>query len=495
MRRLFILCAILCVWGGILSVWLMTFATSANPTSPRMVADNPCLTAHPEWLPTTPIPTFDQPPPHPEPDCPFYQAAWQTFLYATQPDSNGRPRFLSSYSTIEDLFGAPAAPEFAKEQSGILSLAPRTIQSPNEKPFPTSNHSPGIGAGINQAGLRGILIDQNGNPIYYAIHVNDVFANFIRQNGLTTKDALINADPEKLEFGQGAIELKSAWQIVNDDAPPSNYFTTKALVPRLKIQNGNLVVDNASRKVTVALIAIHVVFVLKNHPEFIWSTFEHIGADGHGIRDNAPAAPANPDLPGSTVISNSNWPLFKAGTSVAGANSPSSPQDLVNSFDETAQKFKKGVETSVYRMFTFSKSDDSLKVEGVLKFQEDGDIADLNMVMRQLFDTTPLDKKDKRRHYQLVGAVWLDNPGRDFKSNMLFQNLPGQGTDADGAMVAGEDRLSSTAMESFTQFDNPNCFSCHNTKRVTEDITHKPIVGPKRLNVSHVMSKFLADLK
>jgi hypothetical protein len=115
--------------------------------------------------------------------------------------------------------------------------------------------------------------------------------------------------------------------------------------------------------------------------------------------------------------------------------------------------------------------------------------------MRKLFESTALDKKDKRGHYELVGAVWLDDSSRDFKSNMLFQNQDGQCTDDPGVMVAGEDRLSSTAMESFTQNDRPNCFSCHNTKRVTEDISGQLILGPKRLNVSHVMSKFLADSK
>jgi hypothetical protein len=413
----------------------------------------------------------------------------------TQPGAEGRPRFLSSeYKTIEDLFGPAAAVQFAKEEAGVLSLAPRTIQSPNEKLGAQNDHRPEIGAGVTQAGpLRGLLIDQNGNPIYYAIHVNDVYARYLKDNGLTTKEALINADPERLQFPKGSIELKSAWQIVDDANPPANYFTTKASVPNLKIHNGVLVVDNSSRKVTVALVALHVVFVLENHLEFIWSTFEHLGADGQGIRDNAPAAPANPDLPVSSVISNSNWSLFRAGTTAATANSPISLQDLINGFDEKGQRFKKDtliLQTSVYRAFPVSKSAASSP-----DMKEDGDIVDVNTAMRQLFDTTSLDKKDKRRDYQLVGAVWLDNPGRDFKSNMLFQNLDGQSTDDEGAMVAGEDRLSSTAMESFTQLDRPNCFSCHNTRRVTDDVTGKPIVGPKRLNVSHVISKFLADLK
>src|SRR5260370_5287024 len=72
------------------------------------------------WLPTTPVPTNETPPPHPAPDCPFYRAAWQAFLYVTQPDMDGRPRLLSD-PTIADLFGTAAVPQCAKAQTGTLS--------------------------------------------------------------------------------------------------------------------------------------------------------------------------------------------------------------------------------------------------------------------------------------------------------------------------------------------------------------------------------------
>jgi hypothetical protein len=130
------------------------------------------------WLPRTPPPINDTPPPHPAPDCPFYRAAWQNFLYVMQPGPDGEPRFLSSYATIADLFGAAATPQLAQRQAGVLSLAPRTAQFPNEKLLHIPGNPPGIDAGVNQAGpLRGLLIDQTGNPIYYAIHVNEVYSN------------------------------------------------------------------------------------------------------------------------------------------------------------------------------------------------------------------------------------------------------------------------------------------------------------------------------
>lgn len=431
-----------------------------------VAAQIPSCPADPSWLPRTPrVVSTAPPPPHPAPDCPFYRAAWQTMLVATQPDAGGQPAFLASYSTIDELFG----PGVAELPAGKLKM-------------------PAISAGVSQAGaLRGLLVDQNGNPIFYAVHVNDVFAKFIRQNRLVTRDALLEADPDALQFPTGAVELKSAWQIVEGGASPSNYFTTKALVPMLEIRNGDIVLSSSTREVTVALIAVHVVFVLKGHPEFIWSTFEHLGADGQGIRDNAPAAPGNPaSVPAGAVISQADWTLYRAGTTSDTANTPNAAQDRVSAFDPTLQKFVKNgevLQTSAYRAFPASKVDTT---------REDDDLASVNDSMRQLFAAKASDGSDKRRNYQLVGAVWLNTP-RIFKSGMFFRNEDGQSTDAKGAMLAGSGALSSTAMETFTQTAQLNCFACHNTKRIADDQTGKQIMPAKRLNVSHVLSKFLSE--
>lgn len=441
------------------------------------------------FLPSTPLPTNETPPPHPEPDCPFYRDAWQYFLHSAQPQQDGRPRFLSEFATVAQLFGPSVAPQFAPEQRGLLSLAPRTAQYPNEKVRHATGSPPGLDDGVNQAGpLRGLLIDRNGHPIYYAIHVNDVFKNFLTSNKLLTKEALLAADPE-LKFPEGALEIKSAWQVVTPDMPRSEYFITAAAIPQLTVRNGDIVNSGSSRRVDVALVAIHIVFTLKGHPEFVWSTFEHVGANGDGIRDNAPAATTNPPLDPSAVVSTTEWPLFKAGTTASGADIPNSSQDRLNAFDEQTQSFTRQgrpLTSSVYRMYPASKSNTT---------DEDSDIVAVNASMRDLFKAAQLMTTDRRKHYQLVGAIWLDQPGRDFRTNILFQNQPNETTDTPGAMVAGEDRLSSTAMESFTQGEDgrPNCLSCHNTKHVTDDRTGKQIVPAKSLNVSHVMSKFLSE--
>src|SRR5262245_17435699 len=108
--------------------------------------------ASPGWLEdpngTPPLDMFN-PLPHPATECPFYRGAWQAFLFALQPDANGTPA-LRSYPTIDTVF------------------TPRVPHGPNRAYL----------GDIKQAGGRQILIDQNGNSLYYGIHVNQAYADF-----------------------------------------------------------------------------------------------------------------------------------------------------------------------------------------------------------------------------------------------------------------------------------------------------------------------------
>jgi hypothetical protein len=71
-----------------------------------------------------------------------------------------------------------------------------------------------------------------------------------------------------------------------------------------------------------------------------------------------------------------------------------------------------------------------------------------------------------------------------------FSIAANQSTDDVGQPLAGEGRLGSTAMESFTQFEDgaPNCFSCHDTNAVRDQ---RVLIKAARLNVSHILSKFI----
>ena len=469
------------------------------------------------WLPNTPPLEQFLPLPHPASECPFYRGGWQNFLVALQPDAAGKPALLS-YPTIDTVF------------------TPKVPHSPNRSFL----------GDIKQAGGRQILVDQNGNSLYYGIHVNQAFADFIKSNQLQTAAQLqaYPSDPIKktLTFPSGVVEFKSAWQLVEGDAQSmaaqtADYISMTTTVPTLHQDpiTKRITEDrDTPRTVLVRLLAIHVVFTLPGHPEFVWASFEHStgSPDTKAAdlkRDVAPTIDAeNPvlsdplNLMNHTIVSSSDHILYKGGT----------PANLGNqAIDETAlvltgQKFV-GQQTSVYRMYPAAKSNTT---------HPDDAITSLNHNVEALFKgATTLSAADKRGHYRLVGAQWMDKP-RFFKLDSPLQNddtspfltereervgdqvqtMPAvtlaeltkdiveNGSDAELSILAGEDRLSSTAMESFTQGPDSfnNCFTCHNTQAITangvplkRDKTGSPIklLDPGLLNVSHVLSQFLLE--
>ena len=446
-----------------------------------------------DWLPDPPAPELYKPLPHPASECPFYRAGWQNFLIATQPDATGAPA-LRSYPTVSDVF---------------VSARPR----PQQRSW--------LGD-IKQAGGRQILIDQNGRPIYYGIHVNQAYVDFIRANHLETAPAIKAASPS-LFFPAGVVELKSAWQEVAEgeaDSPASGYITARVSVPHLRQEGGHIVEDRANpREVTARLLALHVVFTLPGHPEFVWATFEHSsGAPdtraADGKRDVAPAGVRNPlftdpnNQNDAAVVSLAPHRLFRAGTAANLANLAIAEPELA--LDEATQSFP-GRQTSIYRMFPASKAN---------TIDPDDAISSLNHNVEALFaraaSAGTLARGDQRGNYRLVGALWMDKPEHLRNDSPIqndetspFANRPGfiedlqaNGSDSDLSLLAGEDRLSSTAMESFTQAPDsfPNCFSCHNTQAVTakgvpldRDRSGVKLLEPKLINVSHVLSQFLLE--
>jgi hypothetical protein len=430
----------------------------------------------PSWLTQTSSPDSSAIPDE-STDCAFYRSAWQNFLVATGPTGGGTS-FLS-YPTISDLFGASAAPLFPAAKAGSLSAAIRVAKAPNEI---SAGGSGTFGSGVRQASdVRGILADDRGRPIYYSIHVNQGFAAFIRSNNLTTGRAL-RAASETLAFPGGVAEFKAAWQIVDQDHPGTGFITTKARVPRLKRVADDLSIDTTNlQEVTLRLIALHVAFTVANHPEMIWATFEH--TDANGLTDVAPSASSNPN--GSTPSVNAGRPfiLYPQGSAAASANQPATVAD----FDEARQHFARA--TPVFRVFPASKTTETT---------EDDSVVSINASVRNLLQKRSAG--DNRARYRLVGAVWLKHPlphnGQpgSFVLNGHFSNPAGQSSDDPAATLSGEAALSSTAMESFTQTDFVNCFSCHNTHHVTRDAPPgETLIEPKLLNVSHVLSRFLSE--
>jgi hypothetical protein len=380
-------------------------------------------------------------------ECPFYQRAWAAFLHVTREGTNNSaPVFLQEYETFRSLFLKQKAARLNGESVMILSI--RTPENP----------TPVFDGGIDQA-RSSAVIDRNGNPIFYSIEIDPVFSDFIRKNKLDDKKVVRSAFDADIE--NGSIEIKSAWQIVEDEAAYKNYITTKAMVPALK-QDGDQVHSDPSapmRPATVALLGIHVVFKIQNHPELIWATFEHIGNDREF--DLAPrAAGFPPAVDPNANVAAKDYTLYRANTTYDQGNQQLRPMTLLPDGHIKER-------SSIYRAYPWSQVKTK---EGEIP-AEDDDVAAVNKDMLDIFQKNY--PNDLRQNYKLVGTVWLKNGAADFHVGHPIKNED----------LLGERGLSNMAIESMTQEDFTHCFVCHRP-------TKGAGMPAKKINVSHLFEMF-----
>lgn len=382
-------------------------------------------------------------------NCAFHVWSMQMFLYLTQTDpATGQPRLLSQY-TLEELFAPKSATAAAVRSIQPLKLSPKLAKQ----------DAPDL-AEINQAGSQGILVDQQGEAVYYTQFVNQTFYDFVRGKfftngaGGTFDPALLAAATGFKDFFiPGSMELKSSWMIVEDGAG-DGFFTTPAEVHLLVDQGGEIVVDpNNTREVTAALVGLHIAGVVEEHPEFIWATFEH--------KNNAPNLP-NGMMPGSgDPVSDRDWTFYAANTPAKDSNQ-NPAGNLV--LDPATQKLKPVV--NVFRRFADGTINGGAGAE-----TNRANIAAINDFVEKNYAPAGTEWPN----YEEIGAIWM-------LSNTL---QPGQFPITE---LRGSTMLSNATMETYTQNDQ-QCFSCHNTLLVEETLKNnaKATLPATNFNVSHIL--------
>jgi hypothetical protein len=623
-------------------------ADGGGPAATAPLAANEDCPAGNDWLPADggpppPVPMFT-PPPHPDTECPFYRGAYQNFMIAMTPLPNGEPAIVR-YATLDDAFHSQYNQNHLRN-TGDSSADPY-LNPGGPVAAATVRKGPATGKAwlgvVRQAGQRNVLIDRDEHTLYYGLHMNQAFVDFIQENQLDTVDGILHVDPN-LAFPAGLVEFKSAWKDIdprdfqdaqgqlgtpngivprpNDVFPSdpgdySNYITTMAWIPWLSQDpvTGEIKEDPDHPVLRrMALVAIHSVYTLPGHPEFVWGSIQHVniheidpapvafaGVSILGAPDSQPdtlgprgepALPSPTDEQNATVMippSTHDYLLFKGGTPEAFANHAinegTNPGDL--QFDEATQSFP-GQTTPVYRMFPGSKSTTLAPDTAVFTLNSNLGALFAGALAAKSFDPNV----DKRQHYRLVAALWMDKPalfglGPDGQGTLLQNDdtnplvvgakqspptiypdvsqgnfcgtpldstmtsgddpnatgrnntVPGcvtradsldlvdagarapllddagnpapanpsvdfatsvAGTDSEFSILGGEDRLSSTAMETFTQNGQfHNCFSCHNTQPITINGTPAglapsvQVLIPRaaKINVSHLFSEFV----
>ena len=413
----------------------VVLASCAAMSAPA-TAQQPCV-APAAWFPHSQTPEQNSAgfPANPN-NCDFHQWSWNAFLWLTQ-SVKGVPRFL----------GFPA--DGIETKPGILSAL--IGRSPKARTLES----------VQQAGPDGIMVDLQGRPIYYSIHSNATFGDFIKQNGLLDPAKLRAFDPNK-SFPVGTLTLKAAWKIVAPGEDVSTFYTRAAQVALLTTRNGKIAISGRTRPAKVALVGFHIAGAVNGHPEMIWATFEHVR--------NAPdlPEPVNTMAP-DAVVSKDSFTFYKANTPFKDCN--------INSAGSGALKLNEARQTLS-------------PVTQVCRIIPSGGGSDTNLGdIKSMNDSVHSQLKDVFNNYFEVGAIWF-NGSDALKPNCTFQPgslecpiQPGK------PLLTGSTQLSNTTVETFTQAQSAqnNCFACHNTVQVTSPNTTAPSLPGLNVDISHVL--------
>ena len=411
-------------------------------SAPAMAEQAPC-TAPAAWFPHNKTPEQNAAgfPGNPN-NCDFHQFSWNAFLWLTQ-DMKGEPRFLRFPKD-----GIETKPGILNALIGRSPKA-RTLES------------------VQQAGPDGIMVDLQGRPIYYSIHSNSTFGDFIKQNGLLDPAKLRAFDPNT-PFPVNTLTLKAAWKVVAPREDVSTFYTRAAQVALLTMRDGKIVLSRKTRPARVALVGFHIGATVNGHPEMIWATFEHVR--------NAPDLPKPVEQMGpDEAVSDKGWTFYQANTRFRDCN--------INSAGSGALKLNE-------RQQTLSP------VTQVCRIIPSGGGSPNNVGnIKSMNDSVHSQLKDVFNNYFEVGAIWF-NATNALKPNCTFQ--PGSlecRAEPGTPILTGSTELSNTTVETFTQAQSAqnNCFACHNTVQVTSQNTTAPSLPGLNVDISHVLiNKYFA---
>ena len=422
---------------------------------PIVTAVTPSCNCETDWFPhsQTPAPSEGKGSPFDTSsttNCIFHQWSWQKFLWLTKPLPSGNPLFLDSMIQVSNQM-VPVAPV------GGISL---------------------VLEDTSQAGGGGVLVsnpaygqDKSGHTVYYSIFINSVL-----QNSANTMKAAILKNNQLLNndfvFPVGSLELKISW--IDQAALPASeagkYFTTTAI-----IQPGN-------KKTTVALLGMHVVGVVQNHPEFIWATFEH--------HDMAPSydwkATTTQDVP---VTSTSDKLFFAKG------------------YSATWQDIQYGGKSAPQNVFTVYKL-------GIPRIAKDSFMTVSQSEPINFDNITGLNAcvaanvKDVWQNYFYNGSLWINTDGLTPQQQAdTIVSLAGNiGSGVPGSIARGCLGAFNITMETYMQVFGPitqmnastlnNCFGCHNAPANISLSSSAPTASASTYNsplyLSHIFRSYLS---
>lgn len=383
----------------------------------------------------------------------FHQWSWQKFLWLTKPSGTDHVLFQDSLTLVTNYL-IPVAP--VDKIDLVLS-------------------------DIDQAGSNGVLMSNaafNGqtDTIYYGIYANDILlkaANSFKKIMLTDPPNLNN----DYVFPVGSLEVKTAW--VEASSIPSgqlsSYFTTNAYI------------TSKSKSTTVALLGVHVVGVVINHPEFIWATFEHNAMAGYYDWTDTTADNDVPVTVDESVL------FFAKGDTATIDNIQYDTITTPYTTENVFTVFQFGIPRTVGNVIMPNLSQDS-----TTNISNYDNIVSLN-------ECVSAELTDVWKNYFYNGSIWVNTDGLTPSQQVTMLKKHGnhvgstkKDSVARGALAAFNITMETFAqtfgqknIHSMTSSNLTNCISCH-TATAGIVIGNDTINSSSTLYFSHIFRSYLS---
>lgn len=374
-------------------------------------------------------------------NCDFHQWSWQKFLWLTN-EVNGIPFFLTNMIQVN------AAGQKLDPSNGIVLTDTAQASSTTDI-------------------LKTPAVPKSAT-VYYSIFMDNLLYSTMLKYGPVAKN-----DPSKIKemtFPVGSLELKTSWIDASILKDPSSYFVTQGVINGVKTK--------------VALLGMHVVGVVENHPEFVWATFEHENLAP--AYDWSKATPTT-DAP---VTSTVDYPFFNK-------NSTATVKNITSG---------NGIYTDVFSLYKYGVPVEkamkgSFNVQLFMKTSQNGS-ENLNNI-RTINQSVKSQLQGIWNNYFYNGSIWINTAGYNTPQqqaallNSLNYNLSNS---EPGKLTRGSVAAYNITMETYVQAgfsptsihqtsvdDLVNCFSCHNTYYNTNNVSP--------LYFSHVFTGYIQNLQ
>jgi hypothetical protein len=435
--------------------------------------------------------------------CDFYKWSSQMFLWLTSPTSSDGGLVFDSNVFFD------VSPESDQKRTLISNVGLDGKAAPNSFLLRSAKPDEEIEE-AGQAGGGGVLMSQNKSVVYYGIHVNDVYAYFLtgQKNGAIKASAFpdttasIQAVKDYVKTLKGVaplpdynaltLELKTSWVDASSVKDPSQFVTISATVPKFTPNKTNPTTQwdlNGTQNLTLAMVGMHVVGTVKDHPEMVWATIEHIS--------NAPDAAYyytnnNKDKDSNTLENLStagNWIFTQSGVSMGLPMNQERMKVATASGSSTGNiEASKDSKTGQY--------DNTIGPSNTLRLNPWGNAAsntsyaDNNAQLISLNNDVLgfLKTGDARKNYFLSGAVWTKNGNIPWFANSKKPKDVGPAFVEKGSISLANSTMETYHQETYTDpTKSTGCFLCHSVS--TQNATPVSNGGTyNALNVSHIYS-------